>query len=872
MFLAPGMHPTLEELEAFDRGDVNNDEASAIEEHLVTCQACLARMDTGSSPDDLVSLIRATARHGLSSPPAVAGTIPTGYELLEPIGRGGMGVVFKARQRALGRMVALKQIRAGLDADAQELARFHAEALAAARLAHPNIVKVFDVGQQDGLPFIAMELVEGGRLPDRLANGPLPPHEAAVLVESLARAVEHAHQQGIVHRDLKPANILLAPDLTPRIVDFGLVKFQDTPSETKSGALLGTPRYMAPEQAAGDVATPAVDIHALGAILYECLTGRPPFQAATALEVIEQIRNQEPVVPGRLQPGVQRDLQTICMKCLEKDPRRRYATAGELADDLGRFLRSEPILARPVGPVARLGKWIARKPYRAALAGVAVLALIAAISGLAVHQSRLRAEIGRTAHAAEEARNQKSVADANYRGARAAIQAILDCYNDPAFVNLPRRNEVQRAQAEKALIFYDHLLKTTSSPDPVVQIDLARASREAATIQFEVGRFQDAVAGLERSVQLLDAVGAKRPNDREVIREQIQSRTKLGLFLWHTQKKPDRALAELRRAVSDAERLVESDPKSVDARSDLAWCLHDLGSVHLENQQLDLALAAHRRAIEINRKLIEELPDDARRRITLAENLSNLGLIIIKRDPDQAEAAYREAAGILEVVLRDRPDVRCVTSLASVLNNWANLAAKRGRNELALERLVHGLTLVDDVLKREPGHTELRYNALNLHGSRANLYASLGRHAEAVADWDRVIEYNDVPEDRLAYRLSRIMALVKTPDYARGLAEAEELARGQAGSKPLAGADLYNFACVFALASTAAKNDERLEPVEQTHRADSYAGSALVWLSRASNAGFFEDPMYCEHALRDADLASLRERDEFQKLVRSKSR
>ena len=177
-------------------------------------------------------------------------------------------------------------------------------------------------------------------------------------------------------------------------------------------------------------------------------------------------------------------------------------------------------------------------------------------------------------------------------------------------MNLPRRNEVQRAQAEKALIFYDHLLKTTSSPDPVVQIDLARASREAATIQFEVGRFQDAVAGLERSVQLIDAVGAKRPNDREVIREQIQSRTKLGLFLWHTQKKPDRALAELRRAVADAERLVESDPKSVDARSDLAWCLHDLGSVHLENQQLDLALAAHRRAILINRKLIEELPDD----------------------------------------------------------------------------------------------------------------------------------------------------------------------------------------------------------------------------------------------------------------------
>jgi tetratricopeptide (TPR) repeat protein len=427
---------------------------------------------------------------------------------------------------------------------------------------------------------------------------------------------------------------------------------------------------------------------------------------------------------------------------------------------------------------------------------------------------------------------------------------------------------VHRAQAEKALIFYDRLLGAAGSPDPVVQLDLARASREAATIQYVVGRFQDAVASLERSIQLLDAVEAKRPGDREVTREQIQSRTKLGLFLWHTLKTSDRPLAELRRALSDAERLVGVDPHSVDARTDLAWCLHDLGSVYLEKNQLDLALAAHRRAIEINRKLIEELPDDMRRRISLAENLNNLGLLTMKRDPDQAEAAIRQGVGLLELASRHRLDVRCVTSLGSLLNNWGNLAARRGQTELALERFVRGLALVEDALKREPGHTELRYNALNMHGSRANLFTSLGRHAEAVADWDRVLELNDIPEDRLAYRLSRIMALIRTADYARGVAEAEDLAGLQSASIPMIGADLYNYACVFGLASTAASNDKSLEPAERKGRGDSYAGSALRWLERAAEAGFLNDAKNCEHARSDPDLAPLHGRAEFEKLLR----
>jgi len=865
------MHPTSEQIEAFDRGEIDEADASAIEDHLATCVACQARAAQGSNEDHLIRLIRTVGQQvgaATASPPGLPRPAPSGYELLEPIGRGGMGIVFKARQRALGRLVAFKQIRAGIDADPKELARFRTEAEAAARLAHPNIVQVFDVGQQDGIPYIAMELVEGGNLGDRLAQGAIRAVEAAALVETLAQAVQHAHEHGIIHRDLKPANILLTPAGTPRIGDFGLVKLEGVSGQTESGALLGTPRYMAPEQTTGRTTGAAVDIHALGAIFYECLTGQPPFQAVAPLALLDQIRSDEPVAPTQLQPGVPRDLQTICLKCLEKDPRRRYATAAALADDLGRFLRFEPIRARPIGPVARLGKWVRRRPHQAALAAVAALAVTAAFGGLLVHQARLRVEIGRTARAALDARKQKNRADANYQGARAAIQAILDCNDDPAFATLPRRTELARGQAEKALIFYDRLLENAESLDPVVQLDTARAAREAATCQFVVGKNQEAVASLERSVRLLDAALASRPDDPEVIREQVQSRTKLGLIVWNTLKTPDRALTELRRAAADAERLVRFDPQSVDYRSDLAWCLHDLGEVLLENHMEKQALAVYRRAIEINRKLIEEQPADLRRRGVLAENLNNLGLLTAPAEPDRADAAYSEAAAQLDFAMRENPSRRCVISLSSLLSNWGNLAVRRGRTELAFQRFERGLALVEDVLKREPADTFLRYSALNLHGSRANLLALLGRHAEAVADWDRVIELNDEPADRTAFRLSRIMALVRTNDYPRGIAEAQDMTRTPAASNALTGGDLYNFACIFGLAAAAARDDNRLDPSERQRLADSYADTALDSLERAAGLGFFIDPKLREHARQDPDLAPLRGRAEFSKLVR----
>src|SRR5579884_2856701 len=295
-----------------------------------------------------------------------------GYEVLGELGRGGMGVVYKARDPRLNRLVALKMVLSGGHAGKDELLRFKAEAEAVARLTHPNVVQIYEIGEHDGLPFFALEYVSGGSLAARLDGTPLPAAEAAALVETLARAVHHAHLQGIVHRDLKPANVLLAsggsasggrkpPDASqsgglrpplaleiPKITDFGLAKRLDAETaRTAEGSILGTPSYMAPEQAGGKSSDigPATDVYALGAILYECLTGRPPFRAATALDTVLQVVSDEPVPPTRLQSKVPRDLETICLKCLAKEPHRRYADAEQLADELRRFRAGEPILA-----------------------------------------------------------------------------------------------------------------------------------------------------------------------------------------------------------------------------------------------------------------------------------------------------------------------------------------------------------------------------------------------------------------------------------------------------------------------------------------------------------------------------------------------
>jgi serine/threonine protein kinase/CHASE3 domain sensor protein len=292
-----------------------------------------------------------------------------GYEIEKELGRGGMGVVYQARQLNPRRRVALKMLLGGEHADPRHRALFQAEAEVVAALQHPNVVQIFEVGQHQGLPFLALEFCPGESLADRLGRGPLPVEEVVLLVETLARAIHEAHRRGIIHRDLKPANVLLGEDGSPKVTDFGLAKrLDDERDQSRTGTVMGTPGYMAPEQAGGRVHEigPGTDVYALGVILFECLTGRPPFEGPRDLVLFHALET-EPPSPRKFNRKVPRDLETICLKCLHKQGHRRYGSAEELAEDLRRFREREPIEARPVGRLERLVKWMMRKPAEAAV-------------------------------------------------------------------------------------------------------------------------------------------------------------------------------------------------------------------------------------------------------------------------------------------------------------------------------------------------------------------------------------------------------------------------------------------------------------------------------------------------------------------------
>jgi serine/threonine protein kinase len=448
---------------------------------------------------------------GAAAPPVPAGAVP-GYEILEELGRGGMGVVYKARQVRLKRVVALKVLLAGAHAGADVLARFRTEAEAAARLQHPNIVPILEVGDHDGRPYLVLEYVDSGSLKERLDGTPQLALPSARLVETLARAVQYAHEHGVIHRDLKPANVLLVrrdgpeaiplgsgPDeegrYVPKVADFGLAKrvggAASTPATgpTQSGAIVGTPSYMSPEQAAGRIGEvgPAADVYALGAILCELLTGRPPFKAQTPLETLLQVLSEEPVPPTRLQPKLPRDLETICLKCLQKDPRKRYPSAAALADDLRRFLSGEPILARPVPPLERAVKWARRRPTAAALAAVSALAVLALLIGGWWSNEALRQAAAREQRKAEELEKERLHATTQQALATARLVNALDL-SEPLSLEvkaeyLAKTEEGQffRKQfAGHARAFYQKLLAgkdiaDKNNPNPEVRRQIGRA-------------------------------------------------------------------------------------------------------------------------------------------------------------------------------------------------------------------------------------------------------------------------------------------------------------------------------------------------------------------------------------------------------------
>jgi WD40 repeat protein/serine/threonine protein kinase len=329
---------------------------------------------------------------------AIEASLPDvpGYEILGRLGRGGMGIVYKARHEKLNRIVAVKMILAGEDADADKLARFHVEAEAVARLRHPNIVEIYDIGIANGMPYIVLEYLPGGSLKEIFLQSPQPPRRCADLLATLAQAIHTAHLAGIVHRDLKPSNVLLAEDGSAKITDFGLAKRREAEGQTQTGQIMGTPEYMAPEQARGESKSvgPAADVYALGAILYEGLTGQPPCRGCSTMETLQKVLSDEPVPPRQLVAGIPPDLETVCLKALRKEASERYATAQEFADELDRFLHEEPVRARALSRLEHVSRWCRRKPTQAGLmaASIGLMLMVSLAIILGFYQVQLRQE------------------------------------------------------------------------------------------------------------------------------------------------------------------------------------------------------------------------------------------------------------------------------------------------------------------------------------------------------------------------------------------------------------------------------------------------------------------------------------------------
>ncbi len=433
---------------------------------------------------------------------------------------------------SLGRDVALKIVLAGAHAAWSEHSRLRAEAETIACMKHPNIVPIYEIGEQNSLAYLALELVEGGSLAESLAKRPMASRQAAEMAEILAKTMGYVHERGVLHRDLKPANVLLTIDGVPEITDFGLAKWLDVPSkDSRSGVVVGTPGYMAPEQARGQTGLvgPATDVYALGAILYEMLTGRPPFHAARTQETVQQLLTEDPVPPTRLQPRVARDLETICLKCLQKEPGRRYTKADDLALDLRCFLSGRPILARPVPSWERVAKWTRRRPAVAVLIGGSIVSTVSLFALSLAHNARLRHERAIASAERDAARKAQQQSEADFGLALDAVKRFYTEVSENKLLLVPTMDTVRIELLERARKFYERIARERPE-DSSVQAELGRTIWRLAVMVSNSRSVKEGIGLMEQSIEIRERLAHHYPDRQEYRSDLARSFNNLGIM------------------------------------------------------------------------------------------------------------------------------------------------------------------------------------------------------------------------------------------------------------------------------------------------------------------------------------------------------
>lgn len=783
------------------------------------------------------------------------------YRVRAVLGSGGMGVVFRADDPKLGRTVALKLLLDTRCSDPRYVARFRAEATAVARLQHPAIVQVYETGVHRGRPYLALEYVPSGTLAEQLGGRPQPPTASADLVARLAEAVQHAHEQGVIHRDLKPGNVLLAADGSPKLTDFGLAKLPDDEGMTRTGDILGTPSYMAPESTSGEGSSgPALDIYALGAILYEMVTGRPPFRAATALETLEQVRTVDPVAPGRLQPGLSRDLETICLRCLEKTASRRYGSAQQLADDLGRFLRGEPVRARPVGPLRRLTKWARRQPTIAALALVSIIFGVAFLIGVLRYNAQLR-------DAAAEERRLRERARRQYDQARDTVRQMLARADARGDAGIPRLQELRRDQQEDALAFFLRIAADDDLADPDIRFEAARARHQAGLLQIILGRPAEASASLERARAELAALVRDHP-DRGLFRFHLVDVLKLLGSVGETA--PQQAESYLREAIALAGQLVSESPKSIAYRSAQADARMNLGGMMVLQKRFDEADELYGQAAAYYEEAAREQPESWAARLMVAKICLNRSQLMNQARGDPAAALHERAEKVLEALHDEKPNDHEVTeTLAALRVNWSYVLRQEGKHDAALADLAKNLEMLTAALKIEPKSAMLRDRLFRTHGVRAETLENLKRFADAAREWQRVIELADAAQAD-HFRLIQALAYARAGEHGLAAAGIDEWDR-RTTAKTSAD-QLYHSGVTYAVALQALRVDKGTVPPESDKLAERYAARAVVFLGRAREAygpevwsGKIAGMVF------DPDLQTLAKHEGFKRLLSAKA-
>ncbi len=802
--------------------------------------------------------------------PAVAG-----YEVLGVLGRGGMGVVYKARQKGLKRTVALKMILAGSHAGDADLARFRSEAEAVARLQHGNIVQVYEVGEEDGKPYFSLEFVDGGSLDRKAAGTPQPPREAAGLVATLAEAMACAHRHGVVHRDLKPANVLLTSEGVPKITDFGLAKrLDDESGATQSGTVLGTPSYMAPEQAAGQTREvgPAADVYALGAILYELLTGRPPFRGPSLWETIHLVRTQEPVPPRQFQPKVPRDLETICLKCLQKEPRKRYPGAAELAEDLRRFLAGEPIRARPVGAPERLWRWCRRNPRTALLGGtVAVLvlavAVVSSVMALVIQAEKERADT----NAAREAAARR-LADQKTRLADQRSALLLNQFADSAtdllrlvedlekqLLHNPavEQNPQLRALRQRLIDRARQSLETLAGRlqrEGVTDFSLVRAHQEMADLFDRLGHGEQAVSQFAQARKLLAARALQSPDDDKARANLARVTARLGDLAYKFHGDGRAARDHYRRAIALQEEVYRHPRRNAYPAFD-NWRLLDeyLSKCGQMNLLLGDAAAARdefRKALEFRRLKSRAQPDDLALRSYLAEIHVFLGDASWRlRDRKATREPFDRALTICEDLLKIRKAVSWRADLADVNSHYAQGLARLGEPAAALPLLQEAVAILDDLQKQAPRNGSLMLQRSRLYYQRGTLHLLLGKTEQAGEDFRRALDLRAplTRYDAAGY----LLCLARAGRHAEAARMAEDLL----AKNPRRTEAPWQAARGFALCAAAAGEPK----LKQT-----YLARALALVRKAA-ADDFRDTFVVE---TDPDLQPLRGEAGFRELLK----